>query len=427
MAATTQHSSFAYSPIDTSSIRLLIMHLGDDETIQLRFMVFPLSKCPAFVALSYMWGAPSLRHSIWLEGQEIQIRENLWSALHTIRKRLRDCMTLSHPRLGKLTSIGQWSNLVPSIGCPKCYRFFWIDALCINQDDMLERNHQVSMMKSIYTNADRVITWLGRGDEVSHAASWACSEAFRMWSSEVQPFKDHHRYEALIKSSMPLFKNKYWTRAWIVQEVMVAREIIVWYGNDSLLWEEVTHSGTALDQMELAKSVVQPCNNALHILQFKANFTKSNQAADFPLDLLMRYFMRQESEDVRDKIFSLIGLVGSNSANIEPDYTISREHLYERVLLCAASSPRLTNLKRFWNFHQFLRLMLKLPIIILSSKQLHHQILGHAIRFPECVPLGGLFWLGERLGRVLEIPYEQTRNLRGFPLGPIGCTSLSPV
>lgn len=400
------------------------MHLGEGKAVQLRFLVFPISKCPPFVALSYMWGLPSPQHSIWLEDTEIWIRENLWSALDTIKKRLRERMSYSHPQLGNLTSIGLWSNLVPDLGCPKCYRFFWIDALCINQDNVLERNHQVGMMKNIYTTANRVIIWLGLGDKSSYEACLACSGAFSMWAPDVQSHTAYPRYQALVKRTIPLFSNRYWTRAWIVQEIMVARELLIWYGDDSLTWDEIAHSGIAIDKMELAKAEVWQCNNALHIIQFKANLSTTDKAAELPLDLLLRYFMRQESEDVRDRIFALIGLVGRNSPKIQPDYSLSRRQLYEKVLLCSASSPRLTNLKRFWNFHQHLRLMLKLPIEVLSSKQLHHQMLGYAIQYPEFVPIGGLWQFGERLGRVLEIPYEETRNLRTFPLGPVGCTSL---
>lgn len=38
---------------------------------------------------------------------------------------------------------------------------FWVDALCINQDDLEERSGQVLRMTSIYRSAFRVVAWIG--------------------------------------------------------------------------------------------------------------------------------------------------------------------------------------------------------------------------------------------------------------------------
>lgn len=44
----------------------------------------------------------------------------------------------------------------------------WADAICINQDDVQEKGHQVNMMGKIYTKAIGVIVWLGQ-DYEGHA------------------------------------------------------------------------------------------------------------------------------------------------------------------------------------------------------------------------------------------------------------------
>lgn len=41
----------------------------------------------------------------------------------------------------------------------------WIDALCINQEDLDERSHQVLLMKDVFSLAWRVVIWLGEDDE----------------------------------------------------------------------------------------------------------------------------------------------------------------------------------------------------------------------------------------------------------------------
>ena len=64
---------------------------------------------------------------------------------------------------------------------------FWIDQLCINQADLIEKSTQVLMMGQIYSSTKQVIAWLGRGDKgIATAISnlWrGCMEKLRLWSA----------------------------------------------------------------------------------------------------------------------------------------------------------------------------------------------------------------------------------------------------
>jgi hypothetical protein len=72
--------------------------------------------------------------SISLNGQSCDVRENLFDALVNLRHENQQ-------------------------------RTLWIGAICINQDNMKERNHQASRMGSIYSQAEKVVAWLGLSDE----------------------------------------------------------------------------------------------------------------------------------------------------------------------------------------------------------------------------------------------------------------------
>ncbi|KAF6235472.1 hypothetical protein HO173_006155 [Letharia columbiana] len=48
--------------------------------------------------------------------------------------------------------------------------FGWIDAICINQADLQEQNHQVGLMRHTYNRAALVIWWLGKEDEYTATA-----------------------------------------------------------------------------------------------------------------------------------------------------------------------------------------------------------------------------------------------------------------
>jgi hypothetical protein len=73
------------------------------------------------------------------DGKEHQIRHNLWLALLQLHLAEEE-------------------------------RILWIDAVCINQNDIWERNHQVGFMSFIYRQAYHVIAWLGPETETSHEA-----------------------------------------------------------------------------------------------------------------------------------------------------------------------------------------------------------------------------------------------------------------
>ena len=81
----------------------------------------------------HICGEDTANHKIILNGKPLNIRQNLWDFL----QQARDDQT----REGILHR-------------------FWIDALCINQNSIAERNHQVGMMGQIYSKASSVLAWL---------------------------------------------------------------------------------------------------------------------------------------------------------------------------------------------------------------------------------------------------------------------------
>lgn len=101
----------------------------------------PFEVAPPYVALSYTWGTPNDRRPIFLADQKFYVNYNLFQALRQL-----------------------------SSGAGRNYIRLWIDAICINQRDTSERNHQVSMMRHIYDRAASVKIWLGIGDNLSTQA-----------------------------------------------------------------------------------------------------------------------------------------------------------------------------------------------------------------------------------------------------------------
>ncbi|KAH8725333.1 heterokaryon incompatibility protein-domain-containing protein, partial [Phaeosphaeriaceae sp. PMI808] len=112
-------------------IRLLILRPGSfDDPIHCQLKQVSLSAEHAYDALSYVWGNASDTSPISLNGTPHHITKNLEIALRYLRHR-------ESPKV------------------------LWVDAICINQSDINERNHQVQQMADIYSQAQRVIGWLG--------------------------------------------------------------------------------------------------------------------------------------------------------------------------------------------------------------------------------------------------------------------------
>ena len=121
----------------------------------------------------------------------------------------------------------------------------WIDAICVDQNKIPERNQQVQLMSEIYSNAGGVYVWLGEdplGDlQVFETTrpDMRSTGYYKNWSWIMRKIRwmRERRWQAAIKS---LLDNLYWRRAWIVQEFMLAKSVLVIFGaNGFMSFEEL--------------------------------------------------------------------------------------------------------------------------------------------------------------------------------------------
>ena len=96
---------------------------------------FDLNKTPlpSYEALSYVWGSDEKPFRVACNQKSgIPVTASLYHALRDLR--LEDEI-----------------------------RTIWADAICINQHDVPERNHQVLLMDRVYKGAQKVVTYVGEG------------------------------------------------------------------------------------------------------------------------------------------------------------------------------------------------------------------------------------------------------------------------
>jgi hypothetical protein len=174
-------------PISTLRPQLEMRHFDFDDEIEYR-------------AVSYTWGDPNKTRHILINGCHFEIRENLWYFLQAIR-------------------------------LPDRIKWYWIDALCIDQSNTRERNHQVSLMSTIYSAASNVVAWIGPAADGSEEV-FEFARMFQRTGSRGLLRKDSR----LDKAFTAIWERPYWNRLWIVQEIILAPKVLIQCGQSITDW-----------------------------------------------------------------------------------------------------------------------------------------------------------------------------------------------
>lgn len=113
-------------------------------------------------------------------------------------------------------------------------RILWIDALCINQENHEERNHQVQMMSLIYSGAKQACIWLGEDTDDSTTAIGFINEIMRLENFDT--ISEKRENASKWQSLLLLMQRPWFSRRWVVQEIALARSATIYCGNDEIPW-----------------------------------------------------------------------------------------------------------------------------------------------------------------------------------------------
>lgn len=215
---------------------------------------FSLKVCPSYIALSYCWGTDQPSNPMILNGQSHLLRNNLHSLLRRLEEHQQENIPLgrtlpgSPDRLEIVKTSSEYLPIAPnptgtqtsnSLYLGKTPSLIWTDALCINQQSMLEKTAQLAMLRDIYAKADRIIIWLGELDESSKRAintwrqlvSWARSSSHDRPGLTLSP----EQCQAL----KDFGERDYWRRVWIWQEASTPRATReIWCGTERISFED---------------------------------------------------------------------------------------------------------------------------------------------------------------------------------------------
>jgi hypothetical protein len=205
------------------------------DRVRISILTTSLEHTPSYHAISYTWGSPS-------EIEEITVVAGDGEEYMTVRKNCADVLR--------------------QVAHFKTTKYYWVDAICINQTDEYEKGVQVSMMDKIFDRAEYVLacigtphgdgqssTYLLRGfddyldsngqstatfirgtrDDCSQELA-QCLRFSEQWLNQLSE-ADTVRFSKALDEIAGL---PYFTRIWILQELFLARHLRIFYGSDEL-------------------------------------------------------------------------------------------------------------------------------------------------------------------------------------------------
>ncbi|KAK8023849.1 hypothetical protein PG993_011915 [Apiospora rasikravindrae] len=285
-----------------SSMRLLELLPSPNRTspVEGRLVHSDITHQPQYEALSYVWGDPAMECSVSMDGHPVSITQNLHSALIHLRHEVD-------------------------------VRKLWVDALCINQSNISERNQQVGIMGDIYRRANQVLVWLGEAADDSHLVFTRIREVQDSFINEAQSTEQERRaWKALI--TRPWF-----FRTWVIQEVALnSQKTIMICGDDSARWLDLksVRSDFSSGASGLGRVMGHAKTNAYHPIggvdfDSRIYFLRVMDPGDHPVSI-MRYSRMCQSSDIKDRVYGVLGLFEPGFMTI--DYKLPVEEIFRRFV-----------------------------------------------------------------------------------------------
>lgn len=314
---------------DYHGSRVLVLQPGDKADLKLSGRLEDLwmigGHSESYMALSYVWGEPNFTDVILIEGKRLAITNSLGAALRRLRP------PAGHPPLR-----------------------IWVDQICINQRDTVERNNQVRLMHAIFRDASRVLVWLGTDSE-GHAA-----RAFQI-ANALRSIFDDKLLASLCKakganfdwipaenwkSLRELSKLQWFRRAWIPQEIGTEADAVVHWGAESIGWEILHDAMKKLEVQGWELRKKYKIDTSSVTLLFRRFVEQPPDAKGWIAQHSFIYQLclsaRNTATDPRDYVFSQLGhysawIEPEEALIIQPDYDNSVAAVYHEIAIRALS------------------------------------------------------------------------------------------
>ncbi len=283
--------TFQYSDLAEGYIRLLsIQGINSARHVfNLKLCDFPLHELPPYYAVSYTWDNQPNSHLILINNQWLSASSNVSSIL---------------------------SLFAPSVFGQ---RYLWIDAICINQTNKVEKATQVKLMRDIYRNAKSVLVWLS-SENLNQD-----NQRHNQYILSISTRQLYDTCQDLFNRVMPLewtnldgvLVHRYWRRAWIIQEFVVSSQPEVYFRGRCIDWRSFTsllesrvfenmHSRIHSNPTDMTYGL----NQISTLMEIRGEFHMGKR---YQIQNLLHRFGGSRATDSRDKVFALQGLAAPTS------------------------------------------------------------------------------------------------------------------
>lgn len=179
-----------FRPLNPSLRQIRLLRIDPNPSdLSAVLEIVSLDDGPEYTALSYTWGTEmSSGVGIALNGQGQTWRLPITRNLQVV---------LEHLCAGKDGPVT-----------------LWVDALCINQEDLEEKSHQITLMKDVYSRAEETCLWLGPAAGDSDLAMATIGE---LYAARTYVLPDGTLSEAHIEAINALQRREWWSRIWVLQ------------------------------------------------------------------------------------------------------------------------------------------------------------------------------------------------------------------
>ena len=312
------------------------------------------STLPQYTAISWTWGHEPSIHSILLNGSPFPVRQSL-----------HDC-------LFAMSEAGSYIDT-----------FLWADQLCIHQANIEERNSQVQLMHAIYTRTERVCAWLGASTSDS-ARGLALLSDFQSWCMTVKTdrsnlgflgsegtdrptlaFLDTEQWqplltkwmegqgetEAVVDQLFDILERPYWTRIWIVQELLCAQSVELLCGTSRCRFDHddlpiMRYFHQVYQYVEASARYMYGIDPDGHydkmgrvrLATTLLSYKGLEHEPWFSLSNALQLSLDRKCEDPRDRVFGLQAIVESTH-RVWIDYTLSKEEVFRNARRAMESYP----------------------------------------------------------------------------------------
>jgi hypothetical protein len=320
------------TPLIPGEFRLL--HPGPryrGSPARLTLSKFPIQNCPQrYAAVSYCWGPP-------IQDQKIAFVNGWPTVINATTLRIIDRLLA-------------WAR-----------GFYWIDALCINQNDLDEKSMQLPLMGGIYGDAEFVDAWLDSEESADplHRMSWYNPS----WQTDL----------SFIKQADLMLQNPWFKRIWVVQEVTLARPnaLVLHAGMSNCRWEKLMEF-LGQDRRLQNTPLSSPLGHALmhlgHTIASCGIMNLELQRGEHwpggyprsqPHWSLWFKNLATEATDPRDKVYGVLGMVHQDwVANFPVDYKKSVPEVYLNATISLMTD----------NPYMFARMLYSVPVLSTRGK-----------------------------------------------------------